>query len=236
MLDVENLHVYYDKAHVLQGINLQMMRGEIISFIGPNGAGKTTLLNCISGLKSYRGKVSWLGYPLPEDPVKIVDRGIIHCTEHKNLFSQLSVQDNLTLGAFRQNEKEKIKKDLEWVYTLFPILRERKTQMVSTLSGGEQQMLAIGRALTGAPKLLLLDEPALGLAPLVRRTISHTIKRINKEKVSIILAEQNVRLAISLSQRIYLLKAGKIALEGRPERFKGYKYVRDSYLGSEEIS
>jgi len=231
LLEVEGLDVYYGKAHVLRGVSLQIRKGEFVAVIGPNGAGKTTLMNCISGLKDYKGRISFRGEELPPRPAEIVNLGIIHCPEERHLFPFLSVYDNLMLGAYRRNRDKSVQRDLELVYELFPVLRERRRQLARTLSGGEQQMLAIGRALMGKPELLLLDEPTLGLAPIVRQAISEVLKRINEEGMTILLAEQNVVFALERAERLYLLETGLVVKEGTREEFVTDEHIRRSYLG-----
>lgn len=231
LLAIERLDVYYSKAHVLRGVSLEVGEGEFVSLIGSNGAGKTTLFACISGLKDYRGRIRFMGDELPPSPAIRVGRGIIHCPEERHLFPFMSVIDNLMLGAYRRHWEKTVEQDLEMVYDLFPILGERRKQMARTLSGGEQQMLAIGRALMGRPKLLLLDEPTLGLAPIVRRDISKALKEIKKNGMTILLAEQNVVFALEHSDRLYLLETGQIITEGRPEEFTTDEHIRQAYLG-----
>jgi branched-chain amino acid transport system ATP-binding protein len=231
MLEIQALDVYWGKAHVLRGISLQVEEGEFISVIGPNGAGKTTLFSCISGLKDYSGEIRFRGEELPQKPAAIVDLGVIHCPEERHLFPFLTVYDNLILGAYRRNRDKTIPRDLEMTYGLFPILRERRKQLARTLSGGEQQMLAIGRALLGGPKLLLLDEPTLGLAPIVRRDISRSLSEINQGGVTILLAEQNLVFALEHSDRLYLLETGQVVKEGTVSQFREDEYICHSYLG-----
>ncbi len=231
LLAIEGLDVYYSKAHVLRGISLEVDEGECVSLIGSNGAGKTTLFNCISGLKDYRGRLRFAGEALPPSPAARVVRGIIHCPEERHLFPFMTVSDNLMLGAYRRNRDKTVQKDLEMVYDLFPVLGRRQRQMARTLSGGEQQMLAIGRALMGQPKLLLLDEPTLGLAPIVRRDISKALKGIHEIGMTILLAEQNVVFALEHSERLYLLETGCLVKQGRPEEFTADEHIRHAYLG-----
>lgn len=231
LLEVEELSVYYSKAHVLKGVSLEVDEGEFVAVIGPNGAGKTTLFRSISGLKDYRGRIRFAGEELPGNPAAIVGRGIIHCPEERHLFPFMSVYDNLILGAYRRNRDKGVQRDLEVTYELFPILKERRRQLSRTLSGGEQQMLAIGRALMGKPRLLLLDEPTLGLAPIVRRDISTALERINERGMTIFLAEQNVVFALEHSDRLYLLETGQIVREGTGAEFEADEHIRHSYLG-----
>lgn len=231
MLEVKDLDVYYSKAHVLRKVSLKVEEGEIVSVIGPNGAGKTTLFCCISGLKDFQGSIRFREEELPKKSAAIVNSRIIHCPEERHLFPFLSVLDNLMLGAYKRSRNEQIRSDLETVYELFPILEERKRQVARTLSGGEQQMLAIGRALMGKPDLLLMDEPTLGLAPIVRQHISEAIEKINRAGVTVLLAEQNVVFALEHSDRVYLLETGCVVKQGTVEEFKEDEYIRRSYLG-----
>ncbi|MCR4404007.1 MAG: ABC transporter ATP-binding protein [Candidatus Acetothermia bacterium] len=231
MLEVRGLDVYYSKAHVLRGVSLEVEEGEFVAVIGSNGAGKTTLFRSISGLKEYHGQVLFAGEELPQDPAATVARGIIHCPEERHLFPFMSVYDNLMLGAYRRHRDKSVQEDLAMVYGLFPFLKERKRQLARTLSGGEQQMLAIGRALMGRPRLLLLDEPTLGLAPIVRRAISQALEKITKNGMTILLAEQNVVFALEHSSRLYLLETGRIVKEGTVKEFCEDEHVRCAYLG-----
>jgi branched-chain amino acid transport system ATP-binding protein len=231
LLEVTDLDVYYSKAHVLRGISLAVGEGESVAVIGSNGAGKTTLFRSISGLKDYHGRVLFKGQELLQNPAAIVALGIIHCPEERHLFPFMSVYDNLMLGAYRRNRNGAVRQDLGMVYSLFPILKERRKQLARTLSGGEQQMLAIGRALMGRPGLLLLDEPTLGLAPIVRRAISEVLKRVNESGMTIFLAEQNVVFALERSDRLYLLETGRIVKEGTATEFCQDEHIRRAYLG-----
>lgn len=230
MLTIEHLNVHYAKAHVLKDVSLRVSAGEFVSVIGANGAGKTTLFRTISGLKDGNGHISLKEAPLPRDPAKIVQLGVIHCPEGRHLFSDMSVRDNLLMGAFRLRNFNP-DSALENVYRLFPILRQREKQTARTLSGGEQQMVAIGRALMGRPELLLLDEPTLGLAPIVRKAIAEALRQINESGVTILLAEQNVPFALAHAHRVYLLETGVIVKAGTPEEFRADEHVQQVYLG-----
>ena len=233
MLEIQNLSVYYAKAHVLRGVNLRVEPGEFVSVIGPNGAGKTTLFRAISGLKDYSGEIFFNGSRLPQEPAQTVRLGLIQCPEGRHLFPYLSVLDNLMLGAFRHDHRDgALKQDLGKVYTMFPVLRQREYQMARTLSGGEQQMVAIGRALMSKPKLLLLDEPTIGLAPIVRKLIVDALKQISDAGVAILLSEQNVPFALEYAQRVYLLETGSLVKTGTAEEFRRDEYVRKSYMGA----
>lgn len=230
-LQIEDLSVFYGKAQALYGLSFAIREGEFVSVIGPNGAGKTTLLHAISGLVPYRGRILFEGKPLPPRPHEIVRCGVIHCPEGRSLFPYLSVRDNLMLGAYRRRD-DGILRDLEDVYELFPRLRERQRQLAGTLSGGEQQMVALGRALMARPKFLLLDEPTLGLAPIVRAHISQALEEIRRRySLTILLAEQNAEFAFRHSDRIYLLETGKIVREGTVAEMKEDPYIRRAYLG-----
>jgi len=232
LLEVEKVDVFYGKAQALYGISFEVEEGEFVSLIGPNGAGKTTLFNALSGLVPYRGTIRFCGKDLPKRPYEIVQLGIVHCPEGRSLFPYLSVLDNLMLGAYRRKDGD-IKGDLEVVFELFPLLEERKRQLANTLSGGEQQMLAIGRALMGRPKLLMLDEPTLGLAPIIRAHISQALDEIRERyRMTILLAEQNADFAFKHSERIYLLETGHIVREGSAEELRQDEYIRRAYLGS----
>lgn len=229
MLEVQQLNASYGKAQVLFDVNLLVNEGEFVSVIGPNGAGKTTLFHVISRLKASNGNVLFQQKPLPRQAHEVVARGLIQCPEHRHLFPFMSVQDNLKLGAFLR--KEDLQEDFQMVYELFPRLKERSRQMARTLSGGEQQMLAIGRALLGKPKLLLLDEPTIGLAPIVRKSISEALYKIKKSGMTVLLSEQNVVFALEHSDRIYLLETGNVLKEGSSQAFQQDEYVRRAYLG-----
>ncbi|OGF57710.1 MAG: ABC transporter ATP-binding protein [Candidatus Fraserbacteria bacterium RBG_16_55_9] len=232
LLEVNGLDVFYGKAQALRGVSFTVQEGEFASVIGSNGAGKTTLFNAISGLLPYQGEIGFAGQKLPSKPHEIVQSGLIHCPEGRSLFAYLSVLDNLQLGAYRRKDRE-IERDLRVVFELFPRLEERERQLVHTLSGGEQQMVAIGRALMGRPRLLLLDEPTLGLAPIVRSHISQALDAIQERyRMTILLAEQNADFAFKHSKRIYLLETGQIVREGTAEELKRDDYIRQAYLGS----
>ncbi|PZN12425.1 MAG: ABC transporter ATP-binding protein [Bacillota bacterium] len=233
MLRVEDLHVYYGNIHALKGVSLEVEEGEIVTFIGANGAGKTTLLRAISGLVQPRqGRIEFQGRSLlklqPEDIVRL---GISHVPEGRRIFANLTVRDNLELGAFLRKDKDGIARSLEQVFELFPRLKERLHQPAGTLSGGEQQMLAIGRALMARPRLLLLDEPSLGLAPLLVRTIFDIIKDINAQGTTILLVEQNAHMALSIAHRGYVLETGRVVLSGPAETLRQSDDVQAAYLG-----
>jgi branched-chain amino acid transport system ATP-binding protein len=243
LLEVKDLTVHYDGALALNGVNLRVEDKEFVTVVGPNGAGKTTLLRAICGLvrehragarehPSLSGVIRFDGKRIEKRKAyQVAKRGIIHCPERRRPFTEMSVLENLKMGAYLRKDKKGIKKDLEWIYKLFPILKERSNQMSGTLSGGEQQMLAIARALMAKPKLLLIDEPSLGLAPIVKKTVFDSIREISRTGVTILLVEQDVSLGFSLADRIYILAHGKIAAEGTKEQLMNNRDIREIYLG-----
>lgn len=233
MLDVKGLKVAYGAIQALHGVDFQVNKGEIVSLIGANGAGKTTILHSLSALVSRQeGSLAFAGEDiskaLPED---IVKKGLIQVPEGRRVFAELTVKDNLMMGAYLRYDKAGIASDLEMVYTRFPRLKERLWQISGTLSGGEQQMLAMGRALMSRPKLLLLDEPSMGLAPLLVREIFSIIKDINASGTTILLVEQNAHMALSISHRAYVLETGRIVLSGDAKELAKSEEVRKAYLG-----
>ncbi|HEX2625655.1 MAG TPA: ABC transporter ATP-binding protein [Candidatus Limnocylindrales bacterium] len=234
MLKVEGAHTYYGQIHALQGIDLVVNKGEVVTLIGANGAGKTTTLKTISGLLHPRqGKVWFEGEDISHVAAhKLVQKGIGHAPEGRRIFSRLTVLDNLKMGAFsRQNAN--IQPDIERVYTLFPRLKERSGQLGGTLSGGEQQMLAIGRALMSEPRMLLLDEPSLGLAPILIAQVFETIKEINSQGTTVLLVEQNALQALSIAHRGYVLQTGHVVLSGTGDELRQNETVRKAYLGED---
>ena len=232
MLNVENLHVAYGGIRALKGVSLRVDEGEIVTIIGANGAGKSTLLNAISGfLKPSSGSVSFRGKPLSRRPDLIVRDGICHVPEGRLVFANLSVESNLAMGAYLRSDKKAIAADLERVYALFPRLAERAKQSAGTLSGGEQQMLAMGRALMTDGELVLMDEPSLGLSPIMCQEIAKIIRQIHEMGRTIVLVEQNARLALSLAQRAYVMETGKVVLEGPAKDLSSDPNVQKSYLG-----
>jgi branched-chain amino acid transport system ATP-binding protein len=235
MLVVDNIHTYYGNIHALKGISLEVEKGEIVTLIGANGAGKTTTLRTISGLlKPRQGAVYLDDEDLSKYPAHdIVYKGVAMVPEGRGIFAKLSVQENLDMGAFSRNDKGQISKDLERVFTLFPRLKERRTQVAGTLSGGEQQMLATGRALMAHPRLLLLDEPSMGLAPILVESTFETIQAINDEGTTILLVEQNATMALSVADRGYVLQTGEIVLTDSAEHLKENEMVQKAYLGIE---
>ena len=235
MLEVENIHSYYGNIHALKGISLTVEEGEIVTLIGGNGAGKTTTLRSITGiLKPRQGHVRLEGEELAAyKPHQIVYKGVAMVPEGRRIFARLSVSENLDMGAYSRNNKSEIKADLERVFVLFPRLKERRSQVGGTLSGGEQQMLATARALMAHPRLLLMDEPSMGLAPVLIESIFETIKEINKEGTTILLVEQNALMALSVASRGYVLQTGEIVLHDTAEKLKQNKMVQKAYLGME---
>ncbi len=234
MLKIENIQTFYGNIQALQDVSIEINEGEIITLIGANGAGKSTTLMSISGIEPARhGKITFDGQDITHmEPDKIVQLGIIQVPEGRRIFPYLSVTENLDMGAFLRNDKEEIKRDIEYVFDLFPLLRERRNQPGGTLSGGEQQMLAISRAIMAKPKLLLLDEPSLGLAPIIVQQIMAIIKKINKEqKTTIFLVEQNANLALKLADRGYVMETGRITLSDTAKNLRENDDVRKAYLG-----
>ena len=233
MLKVSDLHVSYGGIKALRGINLEVPDGKIVTLIGANGAGKSTLLRSISGLvKPQEGSIRLDNKELIWSPInKICAEGIALSPEGRHVFSDLTVLENLMIGAYLRKDKETIQKDLEWIYELFPRLKERSWQFAGTLSGGEQQMLAVGRALMSRPKLLMMDEPSLGLAPLIVQQIFSIIEEINKKGVTILLIEQNANMALKAADTAYVLETGDITLSGSGESLLADEKVREAYLG-----
>lgn len=233
LLAVEDLHVYYGQIHALKGISLHVEQGEIVTLIGANGAGKSTTLKTISGLLQPRqGRVSLFGKDLAVHSAhEIVAQGVVQVPEGRRIFGRLTVSENLLMGAFTRSDRSRIASDLERVFTLFPRLQERRTQVAGTLSGGEQQMLAIGRALMSEPKVLLLDEPSMGLAPVLVEQIFETIIGINKQGTTVLLVEQNAFMALQIAARGYVLQTGEVALAGSAKDLRANEEVRKAYLG-----
>ncbi len=235
MLSVENLHVSYGAIKALHGVSLTVPQGAIVTLIGANGAGKSTTLRSLSGLvKSTAGSIKYDGREISKlPPHRIVGGGLCHVPEGRMIFSNLTVQENLKMGAYLQRDKKWITSQTDYVYSLFPRLKERESQAAGTLSGGEQQMLAIGRALLSRPKFLMLDEPSLGIAPLLVKTIFERIVEINREQgLTILLVEQNANLALDVSSYAYVLETGKILIEGPSAQVKADPQVQAAYLGA----
>ena len=233
LLKVENLNTYYGKIHALKGISLEVNEGEIVTLIGANGAGKSTTLKTISGqLAPKSGSISYEGQSIGGVPAHVItSRGVIQVPEGRRIFSRMTVMENLDMGAFLRKDKDGIKSDLERVFDMFPRLRERASQKGGTLSGGEQQMLAMGRALMSRPKLLMLDEPSMGLAPVVVELIFDTIMTLHNEGITILLVEQNAHMALSIADRGYVLETGEIKLSGPGKDLLENEAVRKAYLG-----
>jgi len=233
MLEVDNINVFYGDLQALWDVSFRINDGEIVVIAGSNGAGKTTILKTISGLLHPKsGTINLVGRKIDKNPPhSIVDLGVAHIPEGRRLFPYMTVLENLEIGAYTRRAREKKNETLEWVYQLFPILKERKNQLAGTLSGGERQMLAVGRGLMSRPKLLMLDEPSLGLAPKLVLTVFDIVKKINKEGVTILLVEQNVRHALEIANRAYVLETGKITLEGKGKKLLASDYVKKAFLG-----
>jgi branched-chain amino acid transport system ATP-binding protein len=233
MLKVDDINVYYGNIQALKGVSLEINEGEIVTLIGANGAGKSTLLKAISGLlKPKQGDIVYLGQSIAGKAAQaIVKQGISHVPEGRRVFANMTVEENLELGAFLRNDKDGIRQDFEKVYELFPRLLERRKQLAGTLSGGEQQMLAMGRALMARPKLLLLDEPSMGLAPLLVKTIFKIIEEINQAGTTILLVEQNANMALSIASRAYVIETGRVVLSGTAEELNASDQVKMAYLG-----
>ena len=233
ILHVEDLNVYYGSIHAVKGISFDVEEGEIVTLIGANGAGKSTTLNTVAGLlKPREGKVefegeSLLGIP----PHKIVSRGMALCPEGRRVFLQMSVRDNLEMGAFTRTDSAEVADSLEMVFERFPRLKEREGQSAGTLSGGEQQMLAMGRALMSKPRLLMLDEPSMGLAPILVQEIFNIIKALHDADTTVLLVEQNARMALSIADRAYVLETGKVSMSGNAADLANDERVKQAYLG-----
>jgi branched-chain amino acid transport system ATP-binding protein len=234
ILEIKGLSINYGIIPAVQHLDLKIRKGEIVSLIGTNGSGKTTTLRGISGIiKAREGQVLYNGNDLAKfESYKIVEMGISHVPEGRGIFSDLTVFENLRIGAYIRKDKVQIKEDVQEVFKLFPQLEERKNQLAGTLSGGEQQMLAVGRALMAKPKLLLLDEPSMGLAPIIVKEIFKAIKRINEEGTSILLVEQNSKMALSVANYGYVLETGKIVTEGTVDELKNNDLIKSIYLGA----
>lgn len=233
MLKVDNIDVYYGAIHAIKGISIEVPKGEIVTLVGSNGAGKSTTLRTISGLmKPKNGMILFEDKNIVGVPAhKIVGMGLCQVPEGRHVFANMSVMENLELGAYLRNDKDGIARDLEDVFKKFPRLLERKDQISGTLSGGEQQMLAMGRALMSRPRLLLLDEPSMGLAPLLVKEIFNIIKEINESGTTVLLVEQNANMALSIADKAYVLETGRIALAGTAQELASSEAVRKAYLG-----
>jgi len=233
MLEVENVHTYYGKIHALKDISLNVEKGEIVTLIGANGAGKSTTLKTISGLlRPRQGSVRLDGEDLTTLlPHKIVTKGVVQVPEGRRIFGQLTVMENLDMGAFTCRDKQQIKTNLDKVFDLFPRLKERRRQVAGTLSGGEQQMLAMGRGLMATPQMLLLDEPSMGLAPVLVDSIFDTIRQLHAEGTTILLVEQNARMALQVASRGYVIQTGEVVLSDTAENLQKNEMVRKAYMG-----
>ncbi|MGQ9502857.1 MAG: ABC transporter ATP-binding protein [Anaerolineae bacterium] len=233
LLEVDNIHTYYGSIHALKGISISVDKGEIVTLVGANGAGKSTTLNTICGiLKPRHGEIRLDGEPLNAlKPHEIVAKGVSQAPEGRRIFSRLTVMENLEMGAYARSDRDRIAEDLERVFIIFPRLKERARQVGGTLSGGEQQMLAIARALMARPRVLLLDEPSMGLAPILVQEIFSVIREINQQGTTILLVEQNVNMALQIAQRGYVLETGRIVLQGSAKELRENPEVRAIYLG-----
>jgi len=235
LLEIKDIHTYYGNIHALKGISLTVEKGEIVTLIGSNGAGKTTTLRSICGIQKPRqGKVLLEGEDInPFKPHEIVSKGVAMVPEGRGIFARLTVAENLDLGSYTRRDRAPVQKDLERVFSIFPRLKEREHQVAGTLSGGEQQMLATGRALMAHPRLLLMDEPSMGLAPVLVEAIFNVIKVINQEGTPILLVEQNALMALSIAQRGYVIQTGQIVLQDTAANLKNNEMVQKAYLGVE---
>ncbi len=235
ILDVKDIHTFYGSVHALKGVTLQVREGEVVTLIGSNGAGKSTTLRSINGInKARKGQILFRGRDITEAaPHEIVSMGISQSPEGRRLFPRMSVLENLEMGAFQRTDRENFQEDLDRVYTLFPRLHERMAQKAGTLSGGEQQMVAMGRALMARPKLLMLDEPSMGLAPIFVERIFEIITTINEQGTAILLVEQNALMALDVASRGYVLQTGQVVLSGDADKLRTDDGVRKRYLGEE---
>ena len=232
LLEVKDLKVSYGKALAIESVSIKVEKGELVGVLGPNGAGKTTLLKAISRSIAAQGTLNFKDASLhPIEPYNVVAKGICHCPEGRKLFSELSVLKNLQLGAYLRKNKSEIDTDLERVFNLFPVLRERQWQQSSTLSGGEQQMVAIGRALMGRPELLLLDEPSVGIAPRLKGLIFDAITQIRRDGTAILIVEQDATSTLRIADRVYVLEHGRTVREGTAQEIASDKYIQQIYLG-----
>jgi branched-chain amino acid transport system ATP-binding protein len=233
MLRFENVHVYYGQVHALKGITGEVNEGELVAVLGSNGAGKSTTLMSVSGiLKTRTGRIIYEENDLTQaSPYDIVQLGVIQCPEGRHIFGGLTVRENLIMGAVQRRDRSEVKKDIDWVCSLFPVLGERSGQTGATLSGGEQQMLAIARSLMARPRLLMLDEPSLGLAPVVVQTIFDVIRKLHQQGVTILLVEQNARKALQIADRCYLMETGSMVMSGTVEELRGNPEIERFYLG-----
>ena len=231
LLEVNDIRVLYGKAVALNGLSISLGANELVGVVGPNGAGKSTLLRAISGVVPVEGEILYEGQRLDQlAPHEIIGKGIIHCPERRQIFVEFTVEENLEMGAFLRDDKEGIKKDYDYVYSLFPVLSERRKQIAGTLSGGEQQMLAIGRSLMSKPKLLMMDEPSIGLSPLVKKQLTESISHIWKSGITLLVVEQDASLTLELTQRVYIMEHGKIGLEGNSDELMDNEEIKRVYF------
>jgi branched-chain amino acid transport system ATP-binding protein len=235
ILRIEDLHVFYGGIHALKGINIEVPAGKIVALVGANGAGKSTTLRTVSGLvRARQGKIEFQGIDITRESAHhIVEMGLAMVPEGRRIFPNLTVWENLLLGSYTRRDKEEIKEDLDWIFRIFPRLKERVRQKGGTLSGGEQQMLAVARALMSRPHLLMMDEPSLGLAPLLVKEIFNIIREINQNGTTILLIEQNAKAALQIAHYAYVLETGSVVLEGRGKELLENEKVRKAYLGEE---
>lgn len=233
MLKIQDLNVKYGAIHAIHDVSMEVKEGELVTLIGANGAGKTTILHTITGLKKATGgSVLLEGKDLMKtDPSKIITLGMAHVPEGRHIFPEMTVEENLRMGAYTKKDKDYIEKKILEIYERFPRLQERRRQLAGTLSGGEQQMVAVGRALMGDPKILLMDEPSMGLSPILVSNIFDIIKEVHKQGITILLVEQNAKMALSIADRAYVLKTGRITMEGTAEELLQNDDVRKAYLG-----
>jgi branched-chain amino acid transport system ATP-binding protein len=233
LLELESVHTYYGHIHALKGISITVEEGEIVTLIGANGAGKSTALNTISGLlRPRQGRIRLAGEDLlAYKPHEIVAKGIVQVPEGRRMLGRLTVTENLEMGAFTRRDKPEIAQDMERVFALFPRLKERRNQLAGTLSGGEQQMLSTGRGMMARPRMLMMDEPSMGLAPVLVDSIFDTIKQLHKEGTTILLVEQNARMALSVANRGYVLQTGEVVLQDSADALRANEMVRKAYLG-----
>lgn len=234
MLKMENVNVSYGSIHALHDISLTVNDGEVVSLIGANGAGKTTTLHTITGLKAASsGVIEYDGKDLRKmDPSHIIRVGMAHVPEGRHVFTQMSVQENLEMGSYIMNDKSQIRKNMDMVYEYFPRLQERKKQLAGTLSGGEQQMLATGRALMSNPRIVLMDEPSMGLSPLLVKEIFHIIRTLHQNGITVLLVEQNAKMALAVSDRAYVLETGRISMSGKASELLANDNIKKAYLGA----
>lgn len=233
MLEIKNIDIFYGDVQVIWDVTLEVKRGEIVALIGANGAGKSTTLKTISGmLRPATGEVVFDGVPIHKvEPYKLIDKGLAHCPEARRLFVEMTVEENLDMGSLKSEAKKQRQKTKEMVFELFPRLKERRRQLAGTLSGGEQQMVAIGRGLMSLPKLLMFDEPSLGLAPMLVREVFNVIKRIRETGTTVLIVEQNTKQTLAISDRAYVLETGRITLQGTGQALLADEHVKKAYLG-----